>query len=373
MRFNPIKLLHGLLYTAPVILLTLAACGGSGGGGTTTTPVVAPSTAPTVSPPVAGCKAINLNWTAVTGATGYNVYGAASGVTATQLTATPVATTSYTDAGLIANTTYNYQVTAVNSAGEGPKSATATATTKNPCTVMGGSIQGNNLSLTLTKLVSILAGQVGAPGSTDGTGIGAQFNSPTGVTTDGTNLYVADTTSNIIRKIVISTGAVTTVAGSAIAPAGNADNTTGTSATFKGPAGITTDGVNLYVTDGANNTIRQITIGGSWPVTTVAGSAIAPAGYTDNTTGISARFTRPQGITTDGFNLYVADTNNHTIRQIVMSGLWPVSTLAGSAPTQGSTDATGTAARFSFPAGITTDGTNLYTADTGNQTIRKIQ
>jgi len=67
---------------------------------------------------------------------------------------------------------------------------------------------------------------------------------------------VADTYNHLIRKIVISTGAVTTVAGTG--SSGSADNTTGTSASFYYPTGITTDGTNLYVTDSENHLIRKI-------------------------------------------------------------------------------------------------------------------
>jgi DNA-binding beta-propeller fold protein YncE len=77
-----------------------------------------------------------------------------------------------------------------------------------------------------------------------------------GITTDGTNLYVAEQANHKIRKIVISTGAVTTVAGTG--SSGSANNTTGTSASFNGPEGITTDGTYLYVTDTQNDTIRKI-------------------------------------------------------------------------------------------------------------------
>ena len=66
-------------------------------------------------------------------------------------------------------------------------------------------------------------------GSANGTGTSASFYSPRGITTDGTNLYVADTDNHLIRKIVISTGAVTTVAGTGSSGSANG---TGTSASF---------------------------------------------------------------------------------------------------------------------------------------------
>ena len=75
----------------------------------------------------------------------------------------------------------------------------------------------------------------------------------------------------------------------------------------------------------------------------------------------------PQGITTDGANLYVTD--RHVIRRIALS-INEVSTFAGSGP--GSADGTGLSASFNLPQGITTDGTHLYVADSENSRIRKI-
>jgi sugar lactone lactonase YvrE len=217
-----------------------------------------------------------------------------------------------------------------------------------------------------TRVVTTLAGTAGIPGSADGTGGAARFNRPCSITTDGTNLYVADLMNNTIRKIVISTRAVTSIAGAA-GSWGFADGTRG-AARFNRPDGITTDGTNLYVTDKFNHTIRKIVIS-TGAVTTLAGTADS-YGSTDGT-GSAARFHYPNGITTDGTNLYVADTVNNTIRKIVIS-TGAVTTLAGTAGLPGSADGTGSAARFYRPSGITVDGTNLYVADTYNYTIRKI-
>jgi sugar lactone lactonase YvrE len=216
--------------------------------------------------------------------------------------------------------------------------------------------------------VTTLAGTAGSSGSTDATGTSARFSSPGGITTDGTNLYVADRGNHSIRKIVISTGVVTTLAGTG--SSGSTD-ATGTSASFNNSYGITTDGTNLYVSDFGNHTIRKIVIDNG-TVTTLAGTA-GSSGSTDNATGTSARFRNPEGITTDGTNLYVADYGNHTIRKIVIDN-GTVTTLAGTAGSSGTTDnATGTSARFSSPWGMTTDGTNLYVVDYGNHRIRKIE
>ena len=117
---------------------------------------------------------------------------------------------------------------------------------------MGGSSQGVELSL--STVVTTLAG-TGSSGSANGTGTSTSFNLPSGITTDGTNLYVADSGNKLIRKIVISTGVVTTVAGTGSSGSANG---TGTSASFYWPTGITTDGTNLYVGDQNNHLIRKI-------------------------------------------------------------------------------------------------------------------
>ena len=118
-------------------------------------------------------------------------------------------------------------------------------------TQMGGSIQG--VEPDLSTAVTTLAGS--SSGNTDATGTSATFNYPKGITTDGTNLYVADQSNHRIRKIVISTGVVTTLAGQS--DNGSTD-ATGTSASFYEPMRITTDGTNLYVVDSSNHRIRKI-------------------------------------------------------------------------------------------------------------------
>src|SRR6266849_4433383 len=88
--------------------------------------------------------------------------------------------------------------------------------------------------------------------------------------------------------------------------------------------------------------------------------------------GAAARFSSPIGVATDSAgNVYVADSDNSTIRKITPTGM--VSTLAGSAGIGGSTDGTGAAASFGSSAGVATDSDgNVYVADTNNHTIRKI-
>jgi hypothetical protein len=209
------------------------------------------------------------------------------------------------------------------------------------------------------------------------TGVAVGFNRPSGITTDLTNLYVADTGSNTIRVIDLAvdpatnTHKVTTI-GSTSSLAGSVDSTDRTVARFNQPIGITTDGVNVYVTDYNNATVRRIDIATN-AVYTLAGTSGA-IGTTNGTQG-DARFNRPGRITTDGKYLYLTDFNNRTIRMIeILTGI--VTTIAGSDGPLGHDDGTldgiGTAARFNQPDGITTDGTNLYVTDLYQNTIRRI-
>jgi sugar lactone lactonase YvrE len=239
--------------------------------------------------------------------------------------------------------------------------------------LIGGSLQGTLLSL--SQVVSTFAGTASVHGSADCVvGAAATFYSPGGVTTDGTNLYVADTGNSTIRKVVIATGEVTTLSGTA-GIFGHSDNVMGSGGTtFNAPFGITTDGTNLYVADTINHEIRKVTIS-TGAVTTLAGWWPLRGGYQDSTPVQSlALFDTPLGITTDGTNLYVADTYNHLIRKIVIAtGI--VSTLAGTfGVTPGHIDnvAGPGGTTFNTPKGITTDGTNLYIADSGNDLIRRV-
>ena len=184
--------------------------------------------------------------------------------------------------------------------------------------------------ITPTGVVSTLAGSPGVSGTTDATGSNAQFYYPSGVAVDGNgNVYVADTFNNTIRKIS-SSGAVSTFAGTPSALGTYLDGT-GSDARFSFPPGITMGGGgNLYVADQSNHIIRKITSTGV--VTTFAGIPNS-SGSTDGL-GSVAQFNNPTGVTVDGSgNVYGVDQNNHTIRKIsqYFSNL-PAVTLLGQNP-----------------------------------------
>ncbi|MBX3738197.1 MAG: immunoglobulin domain-containing protein [Candidatus Didemnitutus sp.] len=213
--------------------------------------------------------------------------------------------------------------------------------------------------------VTTLAGAPGQSGAVDGMGTAARFNGPVGLAVASSGiLYVTDTQNHILRR-VSPTGEVTTLAGTA-GTFGSADGQ-GTDAQFYYPRGVTI-GANgdLFVTDSTNATIRKVTATGE--VSTFAGTALAYG--TANGTGSAARFGSPQGIVADASgNLYVTDPGNHTIRKITSDGA--VTTLGSATP--GYADGSLAAARFNDPAAIGADASgNLYVADSDNQTIRKI-
>jgi len=220
-------------------------------------------------------------------------------------------------------------------------------------------------------LFTTLAGPSGR-GSLDGEGIAARFESPKGVAVDSAGcVYVADTLNHTIRKITPA-GEVATLAGKA-RESGGADGPASV-ARFNQPEDVAVDNVgNVYVADSGNHTIRKITAEGV--VTTLAGSA-RKWGSPDGK-GSVARFGYPKGVAVDGAgNIYVADSGNHTIRKITARGV--VTTLAGSPKESGNADGAGSSARFHHPTGLAVDGAGtVYVADVFNHsilthTIRKI-
>src|SRR5205823_14467902 len=182
------------------------------------------------------------------------------------------------------------------------------------------------------------------------------------------NPYVADTVTSTFRKVPPA-GVVTTFAG--LAGSTGSANGTGSAARFNGPVAVAIDNIgNIFVADTNNSTIRKITP--ARVVSTFAG--LAGNDGSANGTGSTARFSFPTALAVDSANnIYVADTNNSTIRKITPARV--VSTFAGLAGSTGSANGTGSTARFNFPSGVAVDraGTgNIYVGDTINFTIRQI-
>jgi sugar lactone lactonase YvrE len=205
------------------------------------------------------------------------------------------------------------------------------------------------------------------PGAADGTGLNARFNGPAGLTVDAAGvLYVTDWNNSTIRRISPQ-GEVTTLAGSPANP--GTEDGTGRLARFMKPADVVLDSHgDLLVVDWEAHTVRRVTPQGA--VSTVAGSGGQP-GASDGP-GDVARFNHPNGVAIGPDDtLYIADSENHTVRRIDNKGL--VSTIAGSPGVPGDADGPAAEARFSFPYDIAVDKTgNLYVADAQNNSLRMI-
>lgn len=144
-------------------------------------------------------------------------------------------------------------------------------------------------------IITNLAGLPGTSGTANGTGIVARFNTPVGVWGDGAgNLYVCDKANFAIRKIVISTGVVTTFAG-LIGTSAHTDNAVGTNARFQSPLYLWGDGTYLYVTERDHGFVRKVEVGGTQAVTTLVSGLTKPMGA---------------WIPNAGATLYILDTDN---------------------------------------------------------------
>jgi kumamolisin len=266
--------------------------------------------------------------------------------------------------------------------------------------------------------ISFLAGQVGITGLGNGTGAGAQFNYPSGVAVDGSgNIYVADFGNNQIRKVTPA-GKVSTPYGSLTGASGAGDGS-GNGATFDGPNSVAIDGSNnLYVADTTNNLIRKISGGvvstlsisvlntpegvavdsagnvfvadtgndviheiTAAGVDSIIAGQVGTPGFADGNATTQALFSSPSAVAVDGSgNVYVADFGNAAIRKISAG---TVTTVAGQGTESGWLDGLGTSALFNAPIGLALDAAgNLYIADSqvppigsiasGNCLLRKL-
>lgn len=220
-------------------------------------------------------------------------------------------------------------------------------------------------------VVSTAAGNGLASFSGDGgTAASAQLNDPAAVTFDTAgNLYIADADNNRVRKVTPA-GVITTVAGNGTA-GWSGDGGPGPRAQLNHPMGLTadTDG-DIYIADTGNNRIRKLTPDGN--IATIAGNGNASY-YGDGGPADQGSLHSPHQLYfVSGYYLYIADTENQRIRELLPDGT--ITTVAGNGGQGlGGDGARAVSATLNLPTGVTGDAAgNIYVADQGNNRIRVI-
>ncbi len=170
------------------------------------------------------------------------------------------------------------------------------------------------------RRVGVYAGS-GREDIIDGALPNAALAQPSGITTDGRDIYFADSETSSIRKADRAAGRIVTLAGTGLFDFGHRDGPL-RRALLQHPLGIAWGGGSLWVADTYNNRIRRIDPVES-TISTVAGGD--EDGLADGP-GLTARFDEPGGLAYHDGRLYVADTNNHAIR-VVDTKTGVVSTL----------------------------------------------
>ena len=176
-----------------------------------------------------------------------------------------------------------------------------------------------------TGIISTYAGTGTAGALGDGAAASAaQLSAPRGLAIDGSgNLYIADANNNKVRKIVLSTGIITTVAGTGTAGA-TGDGAAATSALLNSPRGVCTDAAgNIYIADRSNNKVRKVTVS-SGIISTFAGNGTG--GFAgDGGAAATAQVNRPSDVKADASGvIYIADNSNARIRMVTGRWFWRV-------------------------------------------------
>lgn len=220
--------------------------------------------------------------------------------------------------------------------------------------------------------ITTIAG-TGAPGFSGdgGAATAAQLSLPTGVAVDASgNVYIADKNNHRVREIV--SGTITTIAGDGEELFAG-DGGAATAAALDSPTGVAVSSTGtVYVVDRLNQRVRAFTVGGT--INTVAGSGGASfsGGFSgDGANATAASLARPTGVSVDASgNVYVSDTDNQRVRQLVNGGA--IATVVGTgAQGFGADGGPATSAILDTPTGVATDASgNIAIGDSMDQRIR---
>lgn len=215
--------------------------------------------------------------------------------------------------------------------------------------------------------VSTLAGQPGQPGYVNAVGTAARFSGIGGLATDGKTLWVAESMNQTLRAVDLASGTVKTLAGTQ-GVAGVADGV-GAAAQFNAPRGLELVGGRLVLVEAGNHAVREIDPK-TGAVVTLAGKN--GAGSADGP-GNLAQFSSPRALGAFNNEIWVGDTENHRLRKVIAGNSAAASTVSSPVgSTQGWADGVGTVAQLNRLRGVTSDGAELLVADSDNFVIRKV-
>ncbi len=202
---------------------------------------------------------------------------------------------------------------------------------------------------------------------------------PLAVAVDRTgNLYIADNYNNRIRRVDVTTGIITTVAGGGTcANSGNfcGDGGLAIQAVLYYPVWVAVDGVNppdIYIADLGNNRVRRVD-GATGVITTVAGNGMfGVSGDGGPATQASVEFPASVAVDSAG-KLYISESGDHRVRVVSASGT--ITTLAGTGVGGYNGDGRpASTAMLHDPSGLAVDSSgNLYIADTSNGRVRRVE
>lgn len=226
-----------------------------------------------------------------------------------------------------------------------------------------------------TGIITTIAGTgVGGYSGDGGAASSAKINDPYGMCLDTAgNLYFADNGNNVVRKISKATGNISTVAGSGLSGySGNGG--AATLATLNYPVGVYVDaGGNVFIAEASNHVIRKVS-GATGLISTLAGTGVS--GFSgDSAQASNAKLSRPVGVCGDAAgNIYIADQNTSVIR-IVRATDNTIYTICGTHDRPGFAG-DGNApltALVNGPNAICMDNANqLYISDELNNRVRKM-
>ncbi|WP_103126870.1 thioredoxin-like domain-containing protein [Nostoc cycadae] len=198
-----------------------------------------------------------------------------------------------------------------------------------------------------------------------GVGLETALNSPWDLVKSGNTLFIAMAGSHQIWQMNLATNIIKTYAGTGAE--GCVDGSL-TESAFAQPSGMTTDGQKLYIADSEISTIRSVEIVEPYQVTTICGSQqLFGFGDVDGQS-TDVRLQHCMAVEYAENFLWVADTYNHKIK-LVSPSTGNCQTILGDG-SAGLQDGQGKNSRFFEPSGLSVMGSNIYISDTNNHVIR---